>query len=85
MIKCENKMIEIPIERKIDPAGFIEYCIDFYGEDGIYDMGMTYEEVLIGLGLRMLNPSFKDMPFDGDSMDREHVRDAVREYRLGRG
>jgi len=58
---------------------FINYCHDFYGENGIYDLGMTKEELWKGLELRLRNHS--ETPFDGDTVDRELVRDEVLSLR----
>lgn len=48
---------------------FVEYMLDFYGPNGIYDMGMTEAEVREALPIRLLERA--DLPFDGDTIDRE--------------
>ena len=48
---------------------FVEYMLDFYGPDGIYDIGMTEAEVREALPIRLLERA--DLPFDGDTIDRE--------------
>lgn len=60
---------------------FVSYCLDFYGaESGIYpDIAMTREEALAGLVARLIQRP--DLPFDGDTVDRELVRDAVLKMR----
>jgi len=58
---------------------FVDYCLEFYGHGGIYDYGFSFEEVCQGLIKRFAyRPS---LDFDGDSVDREHVRDMVFELR----
>ena len=48
---------------------FVEYMLDFYGPNGIYDVGMTAAEVREALPIRLLERA--DLPFDGDTVDRE--------------
>lgn len=60
---------------------FIDYCFDFYGAEGIYDMGMTRNEIAMGLLLRLEQKS--DVEFEGDTVDRELVRDCVIAMRNG--
>jgi len=48
---------------------FVEYMLDFYGPNGIYDVGMTEAEVREALPIRLLERA--DLPFDGDTVDRE--------------
>jgi hypothetical protein len=67
----------IPSENDI--ADFIEYCLDFYGHGGIYDYGFQPWEVVEGTIKRFgYRPS---MDFDGDTVDREYVREMVFEIR----
>lgn len=54
---------------------FVDYVMSFYGKGGIYDMGATEEEVKIALNIRM--KLRQDIEFDGDSFDREIVRDII--------
>ena len=54
---------------------FIEYVLSFYGKDGIYDIGATENDVKVALNIRIKTRS--DIPFDGDSVDRELVRDII--------
>jgi len=53
--------------------------MSFYGKGEMYDIGATKEEILIATGIRM--ERHKDIPFDGDSLDREKVRDILLEMR----
>jgi hypothetical protein len=59
---------------------FIEYVLSFYGPAGIYGRelifggGVSEEEVVAALKVRKKN---KKVPFDGDSLDREIVRDIM--------
>ena len=50
---------------------FIDYCFDFYGAGGLYDLDMTREELIEGLERRLKNRP--DVPYDGDTVDRELV------------
>ena len=54
---------------------FIDYCLDFYGDGGIYDFNMSREELAEGLERRIKNRPA--LTFDGDTTDREIVRDEV--------
>lgn len=53
---------------------FYSYVLDFYGPDGIYDMGATEEEVKKATEI-VKNDVGDD--FYGDSVDREKVRDVI--------
>ena len=53
---------------------FISYLLDFYGPGGVYDFGVTRDDILLALGIRLARNTF-----DGDSMDREIVRDIILE------
>ena len=54
---------------------FVQYCLSFYAPGQIYDIGATEKEVLYAMADRMrMNPY---LPFDGDSIDREIVRDIM--------
>ena len=59
---------------------FVDYVLDFYGVAGIYPMGVTRDDVLLATGIRI--EQRKDIEFQGDSFDREYVRDILIE-RLG--
>ena len=57
---------------------FIKYCLKFYGPGGLYDLGATYGEIEAALAERLKRDPF---PFDGDTVDRELVRDILIETR----
>ena len=57
---------------------FINYCLDFYGEGGIYPHKFSRQEIEKGLELRLKN---KSVSFEADSLDREKVRDIVFQLR----
>jgi hypothetical protein len=58
---------------------FVEYALDFYGPGMIHDINATETEVLRALCVRLVNRP--DLEFDGDSLDREMVRDIIIEMR----
>ena len=61
---------------KVDAlSSFVEYCWSFYNpEDGIYPIkGLTVQMLVSGCRARMVHSGF----CDGDSIDREWVRDYV--------
>lgn len=61
-------------------SDFIDYALDFYDSGGIYDMGATREQVEEATQKHIETTEF---PFDGDSIDREAVRDIlIDEYGL---
>lgn len=67
---------------------FIDYVLGFYGEDGIYDMGMTRFEAELALQHRLttdlineFGKPIKEIEFKGDSFDREYLRDIVLDMR----
>jgi hypothetical protein len=54
---------------------FADYVYRFYGPGGIYDMGVTKNEIKLATEIRKLrHPEFE---FDGDTIDRELVRDIL--------
>lgn len=53
---------------------FYSYVLDFYGPDGIYDIGATEEEV--EKATEIVKNEVGD-EFEGDSVDREKVRDVI--------
>jgi hypothetical protein len=53
---------------------FYSYVLSFYGKNGIYDMGATLDEVMEATAKYLKESS---IPFDGDSIDRENVRDIM--------
>jgi hypothetical protein len=58
-------------------AEFVEYVLAFYGAGGIYDFGAEAADVERALDIRLERRA--DLPFDGDSLDREIVRDIMLE------
>lgn len=58
---------------------FIDYCFEFYGKGGFYDLKATHTELERAYRIRRLFDRF--LPFDGDSFDREWVRDILLEGR----
>lgn len=59
---------------------FYDYCLSFYGSDGIYDMDATLDMVMEATAKYLKEGS---IPFEGDSVDRENVRDIMmRDYGL---
>lgn len=63
---------------------FVDYVMSFYGKGGIYDINATREEVWQATCIRIKrnadNP-LNGISFDGDSIDREAVRDIILEMR----
>ena len=59
-----------------DYADFVEYVYSFYGTNGIYDMGANREQILSATKDHVAAAPY---PFDGDSLDREAVRDIMIE------
>jgi len=60
---------------------FIDYCLMFYGhgDDAPYPYGFHFSEICEGMIARMkYRPS---LDWDGDSIDRELVRDMILEAR----
>ena len=75
---------EIETDQKI--SDFVDYVHQFYGKDGIYAKqffppnGATPAEIVLAVKIKLLMNI--DLPFDGDSMDREIVRDIMAQARL---
>ena len=67
------------MKEKID--SFIDYLDEFYSEGGLYPMGLTRDESLVATGVRIGVCRWNSVPFEGDTIDREAVRDIVLEYR----
>lgn len=63
----------------IDPlASFVSYCLEFYGDNGIYNYGFTEQEIRKATAIYCAK---EDTQFYGDTADREFVRDIVFELR----
>lgn len=58
---------------------FVDYVLDFYGVAGIYPMGVTRDDVLLATGMRMGHCLTIGVPYEGDSIDREAVREILIE------
>lgn len=54
---------------------FVDYVMSFYGKGGLYDFGATPTEVRRALNVRLAIR--QDVEFDGDTLDREMVRDIM--------
>ena len=54
---------------------FVDYVYDFYGKNGIYDMGATRDNITTAT-IDYVS-SDDSLPFYGDSLDRERVRDIL--------
>ena len=66
-----------------DYEDFINYVYGFYGKGKIYDMNATKEQVVLATMIRLDKPRHKKFPFNGDSADREIVRDIlINEFNL---
>ena len=58
---------------------FIDYCLDFYGWNGLYDHGRTREQIAYAT-LYYLDSCNDQITWGyGDSLDRERVRDIMNE------
>jgi hypothetical protein len=56
---------------------FIDYVLDFYGPTGPYADEMIFSESDVRMGLYQRLMWRKDLDFEGDSRDREIVRDMI--------
>lgn len=61
---------------------FVDYVLSFYGHGEIYDMGATRDEVLLATGMRLGICKWLRIPFEGDTIDREAVRDLIESLRI---
>ena len=58
---------------------FIDYCLDFYGWNGLYDQGRTREQIAYAT-LYYLDSCNDQITWGyGDSLDRGRVRDIMNE------
>ena len=62
-------------------TNFTQYMLDFYGPKGIYDYGFTAEQINLATQLYKcrMEDEFGQTEFEGDSVDRERVRDIILE------
>ena len=61
---------------------FIDYVYSFYGKDGLYDQNRTKEQIAYAVLMYLddCNDPCIDIEWgDGDSLDRERVRDYMNE------
>lgn len=58
---------------------FIRYCLDFYGDKGIYPLGFTRRQLELATELYQLKLRQGRETFEGDTRDRENVRDLLLE------
>jgi len=59
-------------------SDFVDYCLIFYGPGGCYDLGATRQEINAAL---RIHRETSTIPFEGDSVDREAVRDILLSQR----
>ena len=68
---------------------FINYVLDFYGWNGLYDQGRTKEQIAYATTMYLDACSYYEQNPDlpqgvtwggGDSLDRERVRDIMNNY-----
>ena len=59
--------------------GFIDYVLSFYGDNGVYEMGATRDQVEQALNKHLAHCLNTGLEFCGDSVDREWVRDILIE------
>jgi len=71
---------------KTEKDTFVSYCLDYYGDGEIYDIKATKEEIEKALETRLndktrilkeFSKSLSEIEFDGDSIDREMIRDIL--------
>ena len=55
---------------------FFNYCYDWYGKGGFRDHGATREMIAHGVMWHLNDPD-REIEFQGDSLDREHVREYI--------
>ena len=62
---------------------FIEYCKSFYGHGGLYDQGRSREQIAYATCIYLDAVAHYDSDTytrgDGDSLDRERVRDIMNQ------
>lgn len=60
---------------------FLDYCMAFYGKDGIYELEFTEAEIVLAMELYKLQLARYNEEFCSDTIDRERVRDIVLKSR----
>ena len=58
---------------------FTDYVFSFYGENGLYDMGATRQQINSATSARLNSLQHVKLTFDQDTIDREIVRDILIE------
>jgi hypothetical protein len=79
------KTPQVPALQDMTPLGFnmvdnfTQYMLDFYGPSGVYDYGFTSEQINLATQLykTRLAENYPGQVFEGDSVDRERVRDII--------
>lgn len=64
---------------------FANYVYSFYGKNGVYDLGVTMEEVKMAIRYLQSKAGAAyrcGSPVIGDSLDREHVRMILEDRRI---
>lgn len=58
---------------------FVDYVESFYGDDGIYDLGFTVtrERIWNATSVHLMRLTAERETFEGDTVDREIVRDIM--------
>lgn len=67
------------------PEVFVDYVMSFYSNrpDSVYpELDFTEDEVYKALAVRMTRKKYEETPFEGDTVDREIVRDIVLDSRM---
>ena len=54
---------------------FVQYVLSFYGKGGLYDMNV--DRNMVYKGIELVIAEYGVDLFEGDSVDRERVRDAM--------
>lgn len=60
---------------------FIDYCMSFYGPDGLYDRNFNTTEIRLALDLLKCRLASEGSEFVGDTIDREFIRDIILDAR----
>lgn len=62
---------------------FTQYMLDFYGADSkVYpEYAFTVAEIVLATGLYQMRLASRNEKFEGDTIDRERVRDIILEAR----
>ena len=75
--KQVNALTEAPIGKVVGQFDFVKefhsYMFSFYGKGGLYDEDFTADEILAGTVQYIQS----GREFEGDSVDREAIRDIV--------